>query len=104
MHLHRSLFGAALLAILPAFGRPLAQGVTTAAINGSVRAPTDGRLDGARVEAVNRATGFRVTTEVRGGRFSLAGLEIGVPYDVTVRQLGFAPQRRSRVYLGLGDR
>lgn len=100
----RWLLGAVLITILLASRQPLAQGLTTAAIRGTVRASPDARLDGARVEAVNRTTGVPTTGEVHDGRFVLAGLEVGGPYVVTVRRIGFAPQQQSGVYLSLGDR
>ncbi|HEU4463699.1 MAG TPA: carboxypeptidase-like regulatory domain-containing protein, partial [Gemmatimonadota bacterium] len=84
--------------------RLLAQGVTTAAIHGTVQAADGSEVDGASVEVVNGASGFRSAGEVRRGRFLVQGLEIGGPYSVTVERLGFLPTRVEDVYLELGER
>lgn len=87
-------------AIVPS--RACAQGTTTATLTGSVRV-TDGHADGARVRITNRSTGYAVESEVRRGRFSVAGLETGGPYSIEVRRIGTAPQRRDSVFLKLGE-
>jgi hypothetical protein len=81
----------------------LAQGVTTATIQGTVRAADGSDVDGARVEVVNGATGFAVDVEVRSGRFLVQGLEIGGPYSIQVERFGLIPQRLEDVFLGLGE-
>lgn len=80
-----------------------AQGVTTAAIQGVVRSADGSDVDGARVEVVNDATGFRVEGEVRHGRFLVQGLEIGGPYTIEVERLGFRAQRIEGLFLRLGE-
>jgi hypothetical protein len=80
-----------------------AQGVTTAAIQGVVRAADGSDVDGARVEVVNDATGFRVDGQVRHGRFLVQGLEIGGPYTLEVERIGLLPQRIGGVFLRLGE-
>jgi hypothetical protein len=81
----------------------VAQGVTTAAIQGVVRAADGSDADGARVEVVNDATGFRVEGEVRHGRFLVQGLEIGGPYTIEVERIGFVTQRIEGIFLQLGE-
>ena len=91
-----------------------AQSVTTAAIHGTVRVVRGGSVDadtaaglagaGARVTVTNTATGFASDVAVRGTQFLVPGLEIGGPYVVTVRRIGFAPQKRADIYLELGQR
>ena len=81
-----------------------AQGVTTAAIHGSVRAENGADVDGTPVRVVNRATGFLSETRVRNGHFIIPGLETGGPYTVGVRRVGFAPQADTVSYLNIGER
>ena len=79
-----------------------AQGVSTGSITGTVRSVRGDNIDDARVEVLNRASGHSVTTSARGGRFFAFGLEVGGPYVVTVRRLGFTPASRDSIYLSLG--
>jgi len=81
-----------------------AQGVTTAAIEGNVRYESSDAADGALVRVVNRGTGYTLETVVRGGRFLLHGLEIGGPYSVYVRHLGYRQEVRDGLFLTLGQR
>jgi Carboxypeptidase regulatory-like domain len=111
MHaIRRELRSFGLIAVLGAFawcapaGRTLpAQSVSAAAIRGSLRTPDGGSIDGAQVRVVNTATGFAVETAVRKGRFLVSGLEVGGPYTITVRRLGFLPQERGPLFLTLGE-
>lgn len=81
-----------------------AQGVTTGAISGSVQDSTGVPLAEAQVQVVNRSTGFSTGTVTRGsGRFMIQGLEVGGPYDVTVRRLGFLPQVKRDLIVSLGE-
>jgi hypothetical protein len=74
----------------------LAQAVTTATIRGTVD-PGD-----ARVRVINDATGFVVETEARQGHFTVHGLEVGGPYRVVIRRIGFQPTERTGLTLALG--
>jgi hypothetical protein len=87
---------------MPVIG-PRAQGVTTATIHGTVRAPDGTDIEGARVTVVSAATGFRIASDARRGRFVVQGLEVGGPYTITIRRLGFHPEQRERVFLRLGE-
>ncbi|HEV8497885.1 MAG TPA: carboxypeptidase regulatory-like domain-containing protein, partial [Gemmatimonadaceae bacterium] len=80
-----------------------AQGITTARIQGVVRASDGGDADGVRVTVVNASTAFTVRTEVRHGRFVADGLEVGGPYIVTLLGLGFYPKRYDGIVLSLGE-
>lgn len=93
---------AAGLACDGAAARLLAQGVTTASIDGLVRAERGGDVDDAVVRVTNRATGFSVESVVRNGRFTAFGLEVGGPYSVVVRRPGFAPRSLDALFLSLG--
>lgn len=90
------------VASLPALLR--AQGVTSAAIVGTVVIDGAVGAEGARVRVINRATGHQIETTVRKGRFAVPGLEVGGPYTVIVRQLGYVPQTRDGLLLTLGER
>lgn len=81
----------------------LAQGVTTAAVRGTVAAADGSDVDGALVRIVNGPTGYAVESEVRRGRFLVHGLEIGGPYSVTVEGFGFRPERREGLFLRLAE-
>ena len=81
-----------------------AQGVTTAAIAGRVLGPRQEEIDGAQIRVVNRSTGFTVETVAAGGRFAVLGLEVGGPYSLIVRRLGFRPEQRDELFLTLGQR
>src|SRR5262244_3027496 len=79
----------------------IAQGVTTAGIRGTVLGSHGEPID-AQVSVHHEATGYSVDVRVHAGQFLVSGLEPGGPYTVTVRALGFQPQRRPGVYLELG--
>ena len=83
--------------------RATAQGIATAAIRGSVRAENGANVDGARVRVINSATGVASQAMVRGGRFLVQGMEVGGPYIVEVRHLGFVPQKSAPLRLALGE-
>ena len=83
--------------------RLAAQGITTGAIRGTVRTPDGAPVDSASVWIRNQATGLARQTVVRGGQFFIPGLEIGGPYAIDVRRIGFTPIRQVRVRVPLGD-
>ena len=80
-----------------------AQGVSTAVILGTVRTEDGASAEGARVRVLNSATGFALNTQVTSGRFAVHGLEVGGPYLVEVRHLGFLPQRSAQLFATLGE-
>ncbi|NIP83941.1 MAG: hypothetical protein GWM90_33810, partial [Gemmatimonadetes bacterium] len=79
-----------------------AQGVTTAAIAGTVHAADGTPLDG-QVVIENTATGFTVETRARAGRFLVEGLQIGGPYRIRVERLGYTSRERDNVFLTLAE-
>jgi hypothetical protein len=81
----------------------LAQSVVTSAIQGTVRATDGTDVDGSEVVVLNAATGYRAESMVRDGRFLVPGLEVGGPYSVTIRRLGFHPQEQDGQVLTLGE-
>lgn len=70
-----------------------AQGVTTGAITGRVTDDGGHPVDAAKVQVVNRSTGFTVNATTRAnGQYFVQGLEVDNAYSVTVRRLGFQAQ------------
>src|SRR5262245_39670063 len=104
MSLTRKFFALAIpCGFAAAAPRLAAQGVTTAAIEGTVRMQDGTSPAGARVAARNTATGFAVEVEARKGHFLLQGLEPGGPYVVSVRRIGARPLQRVVGFLALGE-
>ena len=80
-----------------------AQGVTTAAISGTVRMADGSDPEGARVIVRNTATGYVLDAEVRRGSFLVQGLEAGGLYTILVRRIGALARRWDGVILTLGE-
>ncbi len=82
----------------------LAQGVTTGAIGGAVSDPTGQPIEAAQIQVTNRATGFSTGAISRDdGRYLVQGLEVGGPYAVSVRRIGFKMQTRDSLTVSLGQ-
>jgi hypothetical protein len=80
-----------------------AQGVTTAAIGGSVTGPDGQALAGATVTATHVPSGTRYQTMTRAdGRYTIPGMRVGGPYTVGVSYIGYEAQTQDVVSLGLG--
>ncbi len=77
-----------------------AQGVTTAAIQGTVTGEDGTPIAGASVRVTNLSDGRRweVTTRSSGG-YLLEDVAVGGPYRIEARALGFAPQARAGIVL-----
>jgi outer membrane receptor for ferrienterochelin and colicin len=81
-----------------------AQGVTTGAIGGTVTQENGAPLMSAQVQVVNLTTGFRTGGVTReNGQFLVSGLEVGGPYTVTVRRIGYQPHTRQNLYVQLSQ-
>ncbi|MDQ3996672.1 MAG: TonB-dependent receptor [Gemmatimonadota bacterium] len=82
-----------------------AQGITSAALQGTVTHEDGKPVRGAVVTATAPASGTRwhVRTDA-SGRYFLENVAVGGPYVVDVRALGFAPARRTGFTLALGQR
>src|SRR5687768_10295349 len=89
-----------LLAIAPCVS---GQSVSTGSVRGVVLDERGGLLGGAQVQLINRATGHRVAVDARGAHFSVAGLEVGGPYSIIVRRLGYDLYSRDSLFLALGE-
>jgi hypothetical protein len=82
----------------------LAQGVTTAAINGLVTSLDGVPLADASVAAVHVPSGTRYRAVARsGGAYSLPNLRVGGPYQVAATAIGFQPRTEENVFLSLGQ-
>ena len=81
----------------------VAQGVSTGAIRGTVHAEQGAGAEGALVRVRNTVTGFSVDARVVRGRFTVHGLDVGGPYVVEVRQIGFEAQRSAPLVVTLGE-
>src|SRR5262249_26141956 len=83
----------------------LAQGVTGAALVGTVTQEGGGPIDGAQVQVRNASTGdtFTATTNA-AGEYSLDNLPPGGPFVVTASAPGYVPARETDVQLTLGQR
>ena len=80
-----------------------AQGVTTAAITGTVTDSTGARLDGARVIAVHGPSGTTYTATTRAdGRFTIPGMRVGGPYKVSAALVGYRQEVQEGISLTLG--
>jgi hypothetical protein len=106
MKIPRLTLRAAALVLGVVCGSPLlhAQGVTTAAINGTVSSAKNQPLDGAQITVTNRNTGSRSqATTGANGRYYVQALEVGGPYTVSVRRIGHEPRDSSGIFLSLGQ-
>src|SRR5690606_9197610 len=80
-----------------------AQGITTAALSGTVIGTNGAPLAGATVTAVHVPSGTRYEGITRSdGRYTMPGMRVGGPYRVTVSFLGFEDQVRENITLNLG--
>ncbi len=82
-----------------------AQGVTTAAIQGTVAADDRSPIAGAIVWVTNVLNGRRWQVETRSdGRYLIEDVDVGGPYRIEVRAVGFASETSNGIVLALGQR
>lgn len=82
----------------------LAQGLTTAAMSGSVVSSKGEPLAGANVVALHLPSGSLFGAATRGdGYFNITGARVGGPYTVTASFIGYKSQKLENVYLSLGQ-
>jgi hypothetical protein len=96
----------ALAAIVASGGlaRLAAQGVTTATISGVVTSANGEGIEAAQIQVQHRPTGAVTgTISQQGGRFTVANLETGGPYTLTIRRIGFQQATRDNIFLTLGQ-
>jgi hypothetical protein len=81
-----------------------AQGVTTGAIAGVVTDSAGNPLEAVQIQVVNQSTGFTNGASSRvDGRYFVAGLEVGGPYTVTARRVGYRPETRNGLRVELSQ-
>ncbi|MGE3526959.1 MAG: carboxypeptidase-like regulatory domain-containing protein, partial [Gemmatimonadales bacterium] len=104
---YRRLIGAGIgLVSLVFVASPLlAQGVTTAAVQGTVMSQDRAPLANAIVTVLNTSTGQRLQAVTRSnGRYVLENVPAGGPYVIEVRAIGFEAGRKTDITLALGQR
>ena len=90
---------------LTAIHQTQAQGSTTAAINGTVTDQAGEPLLGATVVAVHQPTGSQYGNVTNtAGQFTLANMQVGGPYTITVTFVGYEPFVENEIRLALGQR
>jgi len=81
-----------------------AQGVTTAAMHGTVTTEDGGALPNANVIAVHQPSGTQYGVSSRvDGRFNLLKLRTGGPYIITVSFVGYTSQQQENITLKLSQ-
>ncbi|MEZ4411626.1 MAG: carboxypeptidase regulatory-like domain-containing protein [Gemmatimonadales bacterium] len=86
-------------------GNLFAQGVTTAAVTGTVTQESGAPVEGAMITLTNRGTGAKITATSQGnGKFYMENVSVGGPYTIEARAIGFESARRDNVMLSLGQR
>ncbi len=104
MRTFRSMLVLALASLVGAADVASAQGVTTGAISGLVTDEAGKPVAAAQVQVENRSNGYRASTLTRdNGRYYIQGLEVGGPYTVQVRRLGFAMVSQDGIMVTLGQ-
>ena len=91
-------------ALLTVAARSRAQSPTSASIGGRVLDRRGRGVQGADVAMTNQVTGFVLRAITRAdGRYLIRGLDVGGPYTLTVRRIGWPKAARSGVLLSLGQ-
>jgi len=79
-----------------------AQGVTTGAISGTVANLQGAGVADAQVQITNTSSGYSTAATTRdNGYYFVQGLEVGGPYTVRVRRIGYEPQETNGVTVTL---
>ena len=92
-----------LLALLMTFMSSAMAQVTTSSLSGTVVADGE-EVIGATVDVVHKPSGthYRAVTNDKGV-YTINGMRVGGPYEVTVRCIGFAEQKTGGINLQLGE-
>lgn len=81
-----------------------AQGITTGAITGVITSDQGQPIEGAVVRVTNRSTGVTSSAQSReNGRYFVQSLEVGGPYTVEARRIGFQPVGQDNVTVTLSQ-
>jgi hypothetical protein len=101
--LSRTLAFALGCALLASSGRAFAQGVTTAAMAGTVKDDQGQVIPGANVTATHEPSGTVYEAITQGdGRFTMPGMRVGGPYTVSAALTGFTTAVQKDLTLSLG--
>jgi hypothetical protein len=78
--------------------------ITTSSLGGFVKTSTNEPLVGATITITHEPTGtiYRIQSRV-GGRFDISNLNPGGPYTVEASFINFANEKRTDIYLSLGE-
>ena len=100
----RTLATACALATLSWTTTAFAQGLTTGAIQGTVLDNAGHPLASATIEVTDKTNGYLArATSRENGIYFVPGLNVGASYSVMVRHIGFAPQTRDNIVVGLSN-
>ncbi|MBC8090059.1 MAG: TonB-dependent receptor [Phycisphaerae bacterium] len=81
-----------------------AQGITTGGVNGMVTDAAGAPLAGVTVSITNVKTGFVANAVSReSGQYLLTSLEVGGPYKLEARRIGFQAHTRDSIYIQLSQ-
>jgi len=99
-------FGTAMVALLAGGTQAvLAQGVTSASVQGRITSETRGSVENAIVVLTNTTNGARQQTTSRtGGRYNFENATPGGPYTMEVRAIGFQAATKTGIMLSLGQK
>lgn len=104
MRIAKRLFILPVLLALLTSSLAFAQGMTTAAINGTVIDQNNNPLQGATIQATHLPSGTSFgTTSRNDGKFNIQNMRVGGPYTVKVSFIGYTTQTVSEVVLSLGQ-
>jgi hypothetical protein len=99
-----NIFAVVVLFILGGSIYTYGQGVTTAAINGTIYDNDGGPLPGAVVVVTHQPTGTTFgSTSRNDGRYNVTNLKVGGPYRIIVSFIGFSKQELNNIFLKLGE-
>ncbi|MGQ0537946.1 MAG: TonB-dependent receptor [Gemmatimonadaceae bacterium] len=104
--LARALAVLILAALAPAFGgrEVAAQGVTTGAIAGTITDSVGTPLGEVQIRIRNVSTGVISAGSSRAsGAYLVQGLEVGGPYEVIARRIGFSPSTKDGILVKLSQ-
>ena len=81
-----------------------AQGITTGGVTGFVTDSAGNPLENAQISITNRTTGYTARAISRdAGRYNLTSLEVGGPYTLEARRIGYAPYVRDNIFIQLSS-
>ena len=91
-------------ALLAADATASSQGSTSGSIGGQILDDERRGVQGAEIAVTNAATGVVIRAISHAdGRYVVSGLQVGGPYSVTVRRLGWPTAQRTGLFLSIGQ-